>query len=286
MRPRGVQNSNFPGIFISTWSQTVVWSCISRSLSSIRRASLIKRQACRWSRGEAGTAVGGEVGIRKPTEFVISRVMQDVWQLVRILTVLFSACLPPPWQVVICALERFHWLPPTPRWGLRSYISGLRQRETPKLLVLITQKDSSPDSGMWSPLGSQQAWAKMKACLSFPALNVLCTRQLCWWVSAFVLHRTTHMHVHTHTHVHKHCKPLMHLNTLPNTHRHTQLAAVTQTLSPQCAVKTFQNTQSCVSEMMKSGWHFRRALSRGFADGFSDHIKLWFWCAPYRCFPL
>jgi len=42
--------------------------------------------------------------MKEPTEFVISRVMQDVSQLVSILTVLFVACLPP-WQVVICALE-------------------------------------------------------------------------------------------------------------------------------------------------------------------------------------
>lgn len=53
---------NFPGVFTSTLSRAVVWSCISHSLSSIRRASLIKRRACRWSRGEAGTAVGGGSG--------------------------------------------------------------------------------------------------------------------------------------------------------------------------------------------------------------------------------
>lgn len=114
---------NFSGIFMSTWSQTAVWSCISRCLSSIRRAALTKRLAKRWDRGEAGTAVGGNGGARKPADFVISRVMQDVWQLVRILTVLSFACLPP-WQVVICALERFHWLPLAPWWGLRSHISG------------------------------------------------------------------------------------------------------------------------------------------------------------------
>lgn len=53
------------------------------SLSSIRRADIIKSHACRRSRGEA---VGVEVGMRKPTQFVISKVTQDAWQLVRILT--------------------------------------------------------------------------------------------------------------------------------------------------------------------------------------------------------
>ena len=286
MRPRGVQNFIFSGIFISTPSQTAVWSCVSHSLSSIRGASLIKRRAYWWSRGEAGTALGGEVGMRKPTEFVISRVMQDVWQLVRILTVLFFACLPP-WQVVICALERFHWLPLAPWWGLRSYISGPDSGRPPKLLVLITQKDSFPDSGMWSPLGSQQAWAKMKACLLF-LLRMCCAHansaDQCPLLFCTGPHTQTHTHTHTHTnrhtdthtqtYIYKHCRPHMHLNTLPNTHRHTQLATVTQTPSPQCAVQTFQNTRSSSSETMKSFWHFRGALSRGFADGFSDHIKL------------
>lgn len=116
----------------------------------------------RWGWDSSGW---GE-GIRKPTEFVISRVMQDAWQLVRVLTVLSIAWLPS-WQVVICALEGFYWLPLTPWWGLWGFISGAQQWGTPKLLVLITQKDSLPYSCMWSPLGSQQAWVKMKACLLF-----------------------------------------------------------------------------------------------------------------------
>lgn len=45
------------------------------------------------------------VGIRKPTEFVISRVMQDVRQLVGILTVLSVACLPPVAGCYLCLTE-------------------------------------------------------------------------------------------------------------------------------------------------------------------------------------
>lgn len=125
----------------------------------MRRASLSKRLARRCSRGEAGTAVSGEggggVGVRRPTGFVISKIMQDVWQLVRILTVLSFAHLPP-WQVVICAVQTFHWLPPTPP-TLRGGSEATRQG-TPKLLALaFTQRDSSPGSGMWSSLESQQS---------------------------------------------------------------------------------------------------------------------------------
>lgn len=167
MSVSGVQSCNFSGIFISTWSQTAGL----KHFSLIRKVSLIKCHAYRWSRGEAGTAegVGGgrRGGIWKPTEFVISRVMHDVWQLVRILTVLSVAWLPS-WQVVIWALEGFHWLPLASLMRLWSFISGPQQWGTPKLLVLIAQKDSSLDSGMWSPLGYQQAREKMKACLSFP----------------------------------------------------------------------------------------------------------------------
>lgn len=93
------------------------------------------------------------MGVRRPTGFVISKIMQDVWQLVRILTVLSFAHLPP-WQVVICAVQTFHWLPPTPP-TLRGGSEATRQG-TPKLLALaFTQRDSSPGSGMWSSLSQQ-----------------------------------------------------------------------------------------------------------------------------------
>lgn len=170
--------------------------------------------------------------------------MQDVWQLVRILTV-FILCLPSPVAGCYLCLGGISLASTDPpMWALKPHLR-LRQRGTPKLLVLITQKDSLPDSGMWSPLGSQQGMSEDESLPLSPAPNVLCTRQLRWWVSAFVLHRTTH----THTLAYKHSKPPhTRLNTLPNAHRHTQLAAVTQTPSPQCAVKTFfKNTQKlCV----------------------------------------
>lgn len=145
---------------------------------------------------------GGEGGVRRPTGFVISRVMQDVWQLFRILTVLSSAWLPP-WQVVICTSETFHWVPVTPWWGLRSYSSGPDSREPPKVLVLITQKDSLPDSGMWSSLGSQQAWTKMKAA------SPSCTECAVHTPSLLMSVRFCSARDHTQTRVHKHCKPHM-----------------------------------------------------------------------------
>lgn len=174
-------------------------------------------------------------GARKPTGFVISKGMKDGSQLVGTLTVLFNAWLlsVPCWNFL-----GSHWPP-----------KALSQRATaggthpPKLLVLITQKDSSPDSsGMRSPLGSPQAGARIKARLSAPELKALCTRQ--------PRSRGAHFcSAPDHTRDHKHCKPHMRLNTLPRTRRQTQRATVTQTWGPWCAVKSFPNTRSSAAEM-------------------------------------
>lgn len=227
MSVSGVQSCNFSGIFISTWSQTAGL----KHFSLIRKVSLIKCHAYRWSRGEAGTAegVGGgrRGGIWKPTEFVISRVMQDVWQLVRILTVLSVAWLPS-WQVVIWALEGFHWLPLASLMRLWSFISGPQQWGTPKLLVLIAQRiprltrACGPHWGInkharrWKPASLSRSECALRT--PTPPMSV----------------RFCSAPDHTRTHEHKHCKPHMRPSTLPNTHRHTLLAAVAHTPSPQC----------------------------------------------------
>lgn len=101
-----------------------------------------------------------------------------------------------------------------PCWGALNLYLRPWQQGTPKLLVLITQKDSWPDSGMWSPLGSRQAWAKMKACLSF-LLRMCCAHANS--ADECPLLFCTGPHTHTH------CKPHVRFNTHPNTHRHNHM---------------------------------------------------------------
>lgn len=141
--------------------------------------------------------------------------MQGVWQLVRILTVLSVACIPP-WQVVICALKGFHWFPQAPLMGVLKLYLRAQQWGTPKLLVLIAQKHSSPDSGMWSPLGSQQARIRDE---SLPLFS--CSECALRTPTRLMSVRFCSAPDHTRTLVHKHCKPHIRLSTLPNTHRHT-----------------------------------------------------------------
>lgn len=226
MSVSGVQSCNFSGIFISTWSQTAGL----KHFSLIRKVSLIKCHAYRWSRGEAGTAegVGGgrRGGIWKPTEFVISRVMQDVWQLVRILTVLSVAWLPS-WQVVIWALEGFHWLPLASLMRLWSFISGPQQWGTPKLLV-----------GHVVPIGVSTSTREDESLPLFPVPNVLCARQPRRWVSAFVLHWTTHAH--------------MNINTASRTCARAHFQTPTDTLCwPQSLTHPVPNAPMCSENFSK-----------------------------------
>lgn len=86
---------------------------------------------------------------------------------------------------------------------------------------------------MWSPLRSRQAWVKMKALPLFPAPNVLCTRQLCWWVSAFVPHWTTHTYTQTH------------VNTANRTCAWTHFQTPTDTLIFICICSRIQSPMCC-----------------------------------------
>lgn len=124
-------------------------------------------------------AVSGRGGrIQRPSQFVISEVM-------------FFNCLSP---VADCYL-RLREIPSaalTPCWGSLDLYLRPGQQETSKLLILITQKDSWPGSGMWSPPGSRLA-------RRWKDLSFLTRRRKPLVMSVRFCSQPDHTHVHVNT---------------------------------------------------------------------------------------
>lgn len=83
-------------------------------------------------------------------------------------------CLPPPKpSMADCYLcfREISLASPDPLLGPLNLYLEPWQRGTPKLLVLITQRDSWPDSGMWSPLGFSASMSEDESLPLLPALK-------------------------------------------------------------------------------------------------------------------